>query len=95
LLYLYLLKQDQAPTQELMQSTLEHYQKSRGGDVQMLGGQKVNGALPSDPDMFVVVTCLSACKAHNIDFNTDSDQIAYSIDNAGGKKIGVCQIQVK
>jgi hypothetical protein len=92
LLYLYILRKDKEPTQELMQQTLQHYQKSRGGEVQMLGGQKVDGALPRDPDMFVVMTCLAACKANNIDFNSDSDQIAYSVDNAGGEQIGVCQI---
>ncbi len=94
MLYLYILRQDQAPTQELVQRTLEHYQKSRGGDIKMLGGQQTSGSFPRSPDMFMVTTCLIVCKKNNIAFNSDSDQIAYSVDIVDGEEIGVCQIHV-
>lgn len=95
MLYLYILSQDQPPTQELMQRTLDHYRKSRGGDVTMLGGHQVSDPFPRSPDEFVVMTCLFVCKGCNIDFNSDSDQIVYSVDIVDGEEIGVCQIHVK
>jgi hypothetical protein len=57
MLYLYLLRGNQAPTQKIMQQILNQY-RLRFGDVTILGGQRHDGPLPTEPDIFVVSTCL-------------------------------------
>jgi len=92
-LYLYLLRCNQPPTEDQMQRILSEYHH-RFGEVTMLGGQAHNGSLPTEPDMFVVITCLAACKSEGIDFDSDRDQIIYGIDILDGEKFGTCKIQI-
>lgn len=93
MLYLYLLRRGQAPTAVLMQRILNEY-RQRFGEVTMLGGQLHTGSLPSDPDTFVVMTCLMVCEQKGIQFDSKRDQIIYSIDMLDGESIGVCRINV-
>jgi hypothetical protein len=95
MLYLVILQKNQIPTEALMQQLLFHYRQSHGEDVRILGGQKVAGSLPRSSDDYVVITCLKACNQANIDFDSQHDQIAYSIDILDGEEIGVCHIHKK
>ena len=92
MLYFVILQKDQLPTEAIMQRLLYHYRQSHGDDVRILGGQKVGGSLPRSPDEYVVMTCLKACHQANIEFDSQRDQIAYSVDILDGEEIGVCRI---
>jgi len=63
----------------------------------MLGGRAVDGDLPREPDMYVVVTCMRVCKEKNIPFDSNRDQIAYMVgfDPVENEQIGVCEIFIK
>lgn len=90
MLYLWVIGQNRKPSKKLLNEVLSHY----GGEgVVMLGGHETT-TLPKEPDMYVVTVCLKACKENNIDFDSDRDEIAYSIDNINGEEIGVCKIRV-
>jgi hypothetical protein len=78
-----------------MQQILFHYRQSDGDNVKVLGGQKVTGDLPRSPDVYVLITCFKACNKAGIAFDSQRDQIAYSIDFLDGEKIGVCHLDVK
>lgn len=92
-LYLYLLRCNQSPTQDQMQRIFSEYRQCFG-EVTMLGGQVHQGSLPTEPDTFVVITCLALCKEEGISFDSDRDQILYGIDIPDGEKIGICKIQI-
>lgn len=94
MLYLYVLRRNQPPTQDQMTRILNAFCKSHSGEVIMLGGSAVNGDLPREPDMYVVVTCLRVCKEKNIAFNSDRDNIAYMVglDPVENEQMGVCEI---
>jgi len=95
--FLYILRRSKPPTQEQMARILDEFRKSRGGEVKMLGGQAVDGDLPKEPDMYVMVTCLRVCKEKNITFDSNRDQIAYMVgfDPVENEQIGVCEIFIK
>jgi len=94
MVYLYLMRKGQPPTQELMRAVLDGYRRKLGGEVKMLGGQKVDGPFPTEPDTYVVTTCLLLSKENSIPFDSNRDRIAYSVDSWGGEGVGVCQISV-
>jgi hypothetical protein len=97
MLYLYILRENKFPTQNQMNSILEAFRRSRGSEIRMLGGNKVDGSLPREPDMYVVMTCMMVCQKNNIPFDSNRDQIAYSVgfDTVENEKIGVCEIIIK
>jgi hypothetical protein len=95
MLYLVVLQKNQVPSEELMQQILFNYRQSHGDNVKVLGGQKVSGDLPRSPDEYVVITCFKACDRANIDFDSQRDQIAYSIDFLDGEEIGVCHLHLE
>jgi hypothetical protein len=94
MLYLYLLRANQNPTQEIMQQILNQY-RLHFGNVTMLGGQHHDGPLPTDPDTSVVSVCLLVCKKKGVNFDSRRDEISYGIDMLAGERIGVCRIQLK
>lgn len=94
MLYLYLLRGNQAPTQKIMEQIMNQY-RLRFGDVTILGGQRHDGPLPTEPDIFVVSTCLLVCKNKGIAFDSHRDEISYGIDILAGEKIGACRIKIK
>lgn len=71
------------------------YQQTYGADVVYLGGKVLeNQPLPTDPDTYVIATCLSALENAGIPFKNDRDQISYSVDQLGGHSVGTCRIQI-
>ena len=93
MLYLYLLRRDQPPTQELFQRTLSKYRSLHGPGVQVLGGMRVTGSLPREPDVYVVTVCYEVCRKNNLSVSPDN-RIAYGVDIVDGEDIGVCQIGI-
>lgn len=94
MLYLYLLRGNQPPTQEMMQQILNEY-RQRFADVKMLGGQRHDGPLPTEPDAFVVSLCLLVCKDRGIAFDSNRDEISYGIDIFAGESVGACRMTIK
>jgi len=78
----------------MMQQILNQY-RLRFGDVTILGGQIHDGPLPTEPDTFVVSTCLLVCKKNSIKFDSHRDDISYGIDVLAGERIGACRIKIK
>jgi hypothetical protein len=96
MLYLFLLRQRGNPTVIQMKNILDTYHRSRGSEVKMLGGQRVD-VLPKDPDTYVIATCLTVCKKNQISFDSNRDQIVYNVgyDNIENESIGGCEITVR
>ncbi|MEX2459289.1 MAG: hypothetical protein WD770_09930 [Actinomycetota bacterium] len=92
-LYLYLLHTTEHPTlladlQPHLADLTRHYAEAFGTDVRVLGGHIVEGPLPTQPDSYVVATCLSVMKREGIDFESSRDEISYSVDHVDGVSFG-------
>jgi len=103
MLYLYLFHTerddaklaDPEQAQRIVETITSEYRRRFSEDVKVLGGQVVRGPLPAEPDTFVVATCLLACKAGGIKFNTRRDEISYAVDTLNGSPVGTGRIRVK
>jgi hypothetical protein len=90
--YLFVLRRDQAPTQEMMEHILNGYRENFG-NAQMLGGMKHSGPLPTEPDTYVVTICLAETKG--LGFDSSRDEISYNTAMVFGEPVGVCRIEIK
>ena len=99
MLYLYLLHTHHEPdlpvlVKPIVPELVSHYAESFGCEVELLGWQMVQGPLPEGPDTYVVAASLLKLKDRGIEFDTDRDEISYSVDEWEGKRFGVCRIRV-
>src|SRR4051794_2509013 len=95
MLYLYLFYSerdeaklaDPASAQRVVETITSEYRRRFSDDVKVLGSHVVPGPLPAEPDTFVVATCLLACRAGGIKFNTERDEISYAVDTLNGSPV--------
>jgi len=103
MVYLYLLLteasrpllNDREKLQAMLKKIELSYHQALREEVNFLGGQVVSGKLPTYPDEYVVTTCLMLCNSKNIDFNSNRDEISYSVDTLAGIPVGTCKITIK
>jgi hypothetical protein len=95
MVYLFVLREYEQPTPDILERTLGQYQKLRGWrNVRILGGTRVTGRrLPRGPDVYVVALCFNVCEKNGLPVDAKND-ISYSIDVVDGEEIGVCQIGI-
>jgi hypothetical protein len=95
MLYLVLLRKKTEPTREQKDRILDAYLNA-GRRAEILGALKVDGALPRDPDTYVISISLMACKKNNLSFDSKRDQIVYSVgyDPVTHEEIGICEINI-
>jgi hypothetical protein len=101
-LYLYLLMTDnhlplladKPRTERALKEIARGYEQGFGQPAQVLGRMIHKGGLPTGPEAFVVSTALLQCKASSLKFDSQRDEISYSIDQLEGSPIGTIRVQI-